>query len=131
MGKKVQTKDQTGEPAAFSLLSDFDIHLIKSGKHFKLYEKLGAHKAKHKGQTGTYFAVWVPNAKAVSVIGNFNHWKDGVSKLNPRWDESGIWEGFFPEVHKGEAYKYAKAISAPGGSSPKKLPRKRRAKAKK
>ncbi|HRI80384.1 MAG TPA: 1,4-alpha-glucan branching protein GlgB [Cyclobacteriaceae bacterium] len=106
MGKKTQPKEQSVD-RAFSLLTEFDIHLIKSGKHFKLYEKFGAHGAKHKGQAGTYFAVWAPNARAVSVIGNFNHWKDGVHKLNPRWDESGIWEGFFTEVGKGEAYKFA------------------------
>ncbi len=107
MGKKTQSKDQASADTDFSLLTDFDIHLIRSGKHFKLYDKLGAHRAEHKGQTGTYFAVWAPNAKAVSVIGNFNHWKDGGNKMNARWDESGIWEGFFPGVMKGEAYKYA------------------------
>ncbi len=92
---------------AFSLLSDFDIHLFKSGKHFKLYEKLGAHVVSHLGQEGTYFAVWAPNARAISVIGNFNHWQSGRHVLNPRWDQSGIWEGFFPDIQHGEAYKYA------------------------
>lgn len=91
----------------FSLFTDFDIHLFKSGKHFKLYEKLGAHSATHDGQLGTYFAVWAPNARVVSVIGDFNHWQDGTNKLNARWDESGIWEGFLPGVSLGIAYKYA------------------------
>jgi 1,4-alpha-glucan branching enzyme len=102
MGKKSTNKDKG--PESFSLLTDFDIHLFKSGKHFKLYEKLGAHY--QEGQ-GTYFAVWAPNAREVSVIGNFNFWKSGDHKLMPRWDESGIWEGFFPTIQKGEAYKYA------------------------
>ena len=95
------------ENLSFSLLTDFDIHLFKSGKHFKLHEKLGAHLSKFKNEEGTYFAVWAPNATAISVIGNFNHWQNGQHKLSPRWDESGIWEGFFPGVKKGEAYKYA------------------------
>ena len=59
------------------------------------------------GQQGTYFAVWAPGAKKVSVIGNFNHWTSGQHLLNPRWDESGIWEGFFENISKGEAYKFA------------------------
>jgi len=105
MGKK-GSKDKSTVQDSFSLLTDFDIHLFKSGKHFKLYEKLGAHLATFNGQRGTYFAVWAPNARSVSVIGNFNHWTDGQHKLSPRWDESGIWEGFFPSVGKGEVYKY-------------------------
>jgi 1,4-alpha-glucan branching enzyme len=51
--------------------------------------------------------VWAPNARNVSVIGNFNNWSNKDHKLSPRWDESGIWEGFFPGIGKGEAYKYA------------------------
>ncbi len=105
MSKKI-TKNE--EPVAnFSLLTDFDIHLFKTGKHFRLYEKLGAHPASYNGKNGTFFAVWAPNAKEVSIIGNFNHWQKGHHRLNPRWDESGIWEGFFPGLHKGEAYKYS------------------------
>ncbi len=107
MSKKSSSKDKAEKADTFSLLTDFDIHLFKSGKHFKLYEKLGAHFCEFGGEKGTYFAVWAPNAKAVSVIGNFNHWESDKSKLNPRWDESGIWEGFFPGLKKGEAYKYA------------------------
>lgn len=106
MGKK-GSKDKPTTQDSFSLLTDFDIHLFKSGKHFKLYEKLGAHLSTFNGEKGTYFAVWAPNARGVSVIGNFNHWTDGQHKLFPRWDESGIWEGFFPSIGKGEVYKYA------------------------
>ena len=100
-------KPSTGGDGNFSLLTDFDIYLFKSGKHFKLYEKLGAHLATHNGQEGTFFAVWAPNARSVSVIGDFNYWKAGQHPLNPRWDESGIWEAFVPGVGKGEAYKFA------------------------
>ena len=106
MAKK-SSKEKKESTDSFSLLTDFDVHLFKSGKHFRLYDKLGAHLASHNGEQGTYFAVWAPNARAISVIGNFNHWQDGHHKLNPRWDESGIWEGFFPGLAKGEVYKYA------------------------
>jgi 1,4-alpha-glucan branching enzyme len=107
MAKKKTESASVGKSDFFSLLTDFDIHLFKTGKHFKLYEKLGAHVVSFNNQKGTYFAVWAPNARAVSVVGNFNFWKDGEHKLSPRWDESGIWEGFFPGIHKGEVYKYA------------------------
>ena len=92
---------------SFSLITDYDVHLFKSGKHYKLYEKLGSRIVKHKEQEGTYFAVWAPNAKTVSVIGNFNHWQKGQHNLHARWDQSGIWEGFFPDIKHCEAYKYA------------------------
>ena len=107
MAKKKSSKNESTEQDSFSLLTDFDIHLFKSGKHFKLYEKLGAHLATFKKQSGTYFAVWAPNARGVSVIGNFNSWNANDHKLSPRWDESGIWEGFFPGIGKGETYKYS------------------------
>lgn len=106
MAKKSEKSD-TSEFESFSLFTDFDIHLFRSGKHFKLYEKLGAHPATFQGEAGTYFAVWAPNATAVSVIGNFDYWQAGQHKLNPRWDESGIWEGFFAGVMPGEVYKFA------------------------
>jgi len=107
MSKKTISKSKSEEHDSFSLFSDFDIHLFRSGKHFKLYEKLGAHLTTFKKQEGTYFAVWAPNARNVSVIGNFNGWNSNDHKLSPRWDESGIWEGFFPGIGKGEAYKFA------------------------
>ncbi|MGE0771827.1 MAG: 1,4-alpha-glucan branching protein GlgB [Cyclobacteriaceae bacterium] len=107
MGKKKASSRKSDSDDNRSLLTDFDIHLFKTGKHFKLYEKLGAHPTKFGAESGTYFAVWAPNAKSVSVIGNFNHWQADQHRLNPRWDESGIWEGFFPGIQKGEAYKYA------------------------
>ena len=94
------------EVKAFSLFSDFDIDLFKSGKHYKLYEKFGSHIMTLDDQEGTYFAVWAPTAKNVSVIGDFNYWLEGEHKLSVRWDESGIWEGFIPNVGKGSTYKY-------------------------
>ncbi|WP_431160946.1 1,4-alpha-glucan branching protein GlgB [Flagellimonas beolgyonensis] len=89
-----------------SLFSEFDIDLFKAGKHFRLYQKLGSHLTEVDGIKGTYFAVWAPSAKSVSVIGDFNHWKVGEHELNVRWDSSGIWEGFIPGVDKGTKYKY-------------------------
>jgi 1,4-alpha-glucan branching enzyme len=80
--------------------------LFKSGKHFRLFEKLGSHTTEYQGVAGTYFAVWAPSAKSVSVIGNFNYWNKDSHHLFVRWDESGIWEGFIPHIGKGEAYKY-------------------------
>ncbi|TMM29379.1 1,4-alpha-glucan branching protein GlgB [Polaribacter aestuariivivens] len=89
-----------------SLFTDFDIDLFKAGKHYRLYEKFGAHITTVNGVEGTYFAVWAPSAKAVSVIGDFNFWQEGEHHLNVRWDGSGIWEGFIPNVGKGAIYKY-------------------------
>jgi len=89
-----------------SLITDHDIYLFKEGNHFKLYEKLGAHPDTVDGAVGTHFALWAPNAKKVSVIGNFNHWDRNKHPLAPRWDSSGIWEGFIPHVGKGELYKF-------------------------
>ena len=89
-----------------SLLTDFDINLFKAGKHYRLFEKLGSHLIEVDGEKGTYFAVWAPTAKSVSVVGDFNFWTEGDHPLYVRWDESGIWEGFIPGVAKGAKYKY-------------------------
>ena len=84
-----------------SLFTDFDIDLFKSGKHFRLYDKLGSHPIVVDGVKGTYFAVWAPTARSVSVVGNFNQWSESDYALNVRWDSSGIWEGFIPDVGHG------------------------------
>ncbi|MEO8253778.1 MAG: 1,4-alpha-glucan branching protein GlgB [Flavobacterium sp.] len=89
-----------------SLFTDFDINLFKAGKHFRLYEKLGAHLIELNGVQGVYFAVWAPTAESVSVVGDFNFWTQGEHQLNVRWDSSGIWEGFIPNIQKGATYKY-------------------------
>ncbi len=90
----------------FSLLTEFDISLFQSGKHYRLYEKLGSHLVEYEGQRGVYFAVWAPRARRVSVIGHFNGWNPEAHVLLPRWDKSGIWEGFIPGLEKGAVYKY-------------------------
>lgn len=87
-------------------LTDFDVYLFKEGKHFDLYNKLGAHHVKHEGVDKVRFAVWAPNAKSVSIIGDFNGWNKGSHQLYARYDESGIWEGYFEGINKGTLYKY-------------------------
>lgn len=88
-----------------SLLSDFDVYLFNEGSLFKAYEKLGAHPIEREGKRGVYFAVWAPNASAVSVMGEFNGWEKTSHPLKPR-GSSGIWEGFIEGVWIGCAYKY-------------------------
>jgi len=88
-----------------SLFTGFDIDLFRVGKHIRLYEKLGSHPLTLHGVEGTYFAVWAPSAKTVFVVGNFNHFTES-HELLVRWDGSGIWEGFIPNVGHGEIYKY-------------------------
>jgi len=90
----------------YSLFTDFDIYLFKSGRHYQLYEKMGSHEVTIDGEPGAYFAVWAPNAESVSVIGNFNYWSPNAHPLAARWDESGIWEGWIPGIRNGELYKY-------------------------
>lgn len=104
---KSPTKAETPDAAAwYSRFTDFDISLFKSGKHYKLYEKLGSHVVSHEGVSGTYFAVWAPNASLVCVEGNFNGWNRASHPMQVRWDASGIWEIFIPGLSNGEVYKY-------------------------
>jgi 1,4-alpha-glucan branching enzyme len=90
----------------YSLLTEFDVELFKAGKHFRIYEKLGAHIINDKERQGVYYAVWAPNAKYVAVVGNFNGWNRQSHPMNARWDGSGIWEVFIPGMWQGEYYKY-------------------------
>ncbi len=90
----------------FSLFTDYDVSLFRAGKHYKLYEKFGAHVITVAHVEGVYFAVWAPNAKRVTVVGNFNGWNANCHSLFVRWDGSGIWEGFIPHLANGEVYKY-------------------------
>ncbi|HUI42504.1 MAG TPA: 1,4-alpha-glucan branching protein GlgB [Terriglobia bacterium] len=88
-----------------SLITDLDVHLFNEGTHYRLYEKLGAHRMSVDGVKGTYFAVWAPNAERVTVMGDFNYWDPGNRPLAPR-GSSGIWEGFVPGLEAGAVYKY-------------------------
>ncbi len=91
---------------AFSLFTEFDINLFKGGKHYRLYEKFGAHPMEIDGEKGVYFSVWAPSAKKVSVVGDFNYWNDKQHELNVRWDGSGIWEGFISGAEEEMRYKF-------------------------
>jgi len=94
------------DPYAFQpVLSEFDRHLIATGTHYELYRKLGANLVEHQGFKGVQFAVWAPNAKAVSVVGSFNSW-DGRRHQMRMLGSSGIWEIFIPNLGEGELYRF-------------------------
>jgi 1,4-alpha-glucan branching enzyme len=96
---------ETAAPVNDFALTDMDLYLFNEGSHFLLYQKFGAHPATRAGVAGTYFAVWAPNARFVSVIGDFNDWDKGRHPLASRGD-SGVWDGFVPGAAAGQAYKY-------------------------
>jgi 1,4-alpha-glucan branching enzyme len=94
------------DPYAFPpFLGTVDDHLLVEGAHLKLYERLGAQVVTHAGVEGTNFAVWAPNAKRVSVVGDFNQWDGRRAQMRKRVD-SGIWEIFLPGIGPGAVYKY-------------------------
>lgn len=86
-------------------LSDWDLGQFAGGVHYRSYESLGAHDAEFRGQTGTRFAVWAPNADYVSVIGDFNDWNRDSDPMYCRGG-SGVWEAFVPTAREGDCYKY-------------------------
>lgn len=101
------------EPYRFPpVLTPFDLHLIGEGKHLELYERLGSHLVTVQGVAGTAFAVWAPNARSVSVIGDFNNW-DGRRHPMRNRGPSGVWEIFLPGVGAGARYKHE--IKGPQG----------------
>ena len=94
------------DPYSFSpTLSEFDRHLFGAGTHYEIYEKMGGRLMTHEGARGAAFSVWAPNAKAVSVIGDFNNWDARRSPMR-RLGESGIWELFLPSAAEGDKYKF-------------------------
>jgi 1,4-alpha-glucan branching enzyme len=103
-----QAAERKTEPTVrydVSLLTEQDYYLFNEGTHLDLAAKLGSHLATADGVEGTIFAVWAPNAEAVSVVGDFNGWRRSAHPLQPR-ASSGIWEGFVPGVGRGAQYKY-------------------------
>ncbi|WP_090731959.1 1,4-alpha-glucan branching protein GlgB [Paracoccus homiensis] len=87
------------------VLGEVDLHLLGEGTHRRLWQALGAHVMTHQGVAGTHFAVWAPNARRVSVVGQFNQW-DGRRHPMRRIGGSGVWEIFLPSLSEGELYKY-------------------------
>src|ERR1700761_8243722 len=104
--EEIHFVDSTRPVWNYSLFTDEDIRNFQAGTHYRIYELLGSHKVTVLGTEGYYFAVWAPNATAVSVIGNFNAWAPEAFPLFVRLDRSGIWEGFIPHFRTGEVYKY-------------------------
>jgi 1,4-alpha-glucan branching enzyme len=86
------------------VLTDFDLHLLGEGTHYRAFEKLGAHRIVLGTTIGVHFAVWAPNAARVSVIGDFNGWDGRVTPM--RFLETGVWEIFIPAFADGEKYKF-------------------------
>lgn len=97
--------EHTSVTTDVTLLTDTDLYLFNEGRHFRIYEKFGAHPLTANGTHGTYFAVWAPSAAQVFVIGDFNGWDKTAHPLVRR-DRAGVWEGFIPGVGEGEVYKY-------------------------
>ncbi len=98
--------DTSKEVWNYSLLYDNDVQTFQQGTNYTLYKKFGSKPISVLDKEGYYFCVWAPNATKVAVMGNFNGWDKESHLLNPRWDNSGIWEGFIPGIKKGEIYKY-------------------------
>ncbi len=88
-----------------SILGDIDVYLLAEGNHLDMYKKLGAHPIELNGVKGVSFAVWAPNAKRVSVVGNFNNW-DGRKHAMRKHPTCGVWDIFIPNIGEGELYKY-------------------------
>jgi 1,4-alpha-glucan branching enzyme len=88
-----------------SLLTPDDLHLFNEGSHYRMYERMGAHPLVAGDERGTCFSVWAPNARQVSIVGDFNGWNPQSHPLSMR-GSSGIWEGFIPGVGQGALYKF-------------------------
>ncbi|HXB91169.1 MAG TPA: 1,4-alpha-glucan branching protein GlgB [Puia sp.] len=104
--EQVHFVDSTRPVWNYSLFTEEDIRNFQNGTHYSLYNLFGSHRLSVLGTDGYYFAVWAPNATAISVIGHFNEWDTESHPLFVRLDHSGIWEGFIPKIPRGEAYKY-------------------------
>jgi 1,4-alpha-glucan branching enzyme len=103
---------ETFDPYAFPpVLTEYDLYLSGEGTHYQKYEKLGAHVREVAGVRGVHFGVWAPNARRVSVVGDFNFWDGRVHPMRHR-GASGIWEIFIPGLGEGEVYKFEILSSA-------------------
>src|SRR5258706_9783606 len=107
MNDRTTTTAMVAAPVRYdgSLLGEEDVYLVNEGSHLRLQDKFGAHPGVVDGVAGVHFAVWAPNAAAVSVMGDWNGWSKTAQELRTRAG-SGVWEGFIPGVAHGAAYKY-------------------------
>ncbi|MGH6877477.1 MAG: GlgB N-terminal domain-containing protein, partial [Rhizomicrobium sp.] len=97
---------ESEDPYSFGpLLGDLDLHLFSEGSHWQLAERLGAAAVSIDGVAGVRFAVWAPNARRVSVVGDFNSWDGRRHPMRLR-HTAGVWELFVPRLGPGERYKY-------------------------
>ncbi|HCD43585.1 MAG TPA: 1,4-alpha-glucan branching enzyme [Lachnoclostridium sp.] len=92
-------------------ITEVDRYLYNNGRHYEIYEKLGAHPENYEENDGMYFAVWAPHGNQVSVVGDFNGWDPEANSMT-LLDDSGIWEAFVPGLNVGELYKYAITTSS-------------------
>ena len=99
-------------PRSRQILTDYDLHLFNEGTHYRAWQKFGSHQTTVDGVSGVHFAVWAPNARRVSVIGDFNRW-DGRTHVMTSLASSGVWEIFVPGLTEGACYKYE--VLTPGG----------------
>ena len=104
--EEIHFVDSTKPVWNYSLFTEEDIRNFQNGTHYSMYNLMGSHQTTVLEVPGYYFAVWAPNATYISVIGHFNNWDPQAHPLFVRLDRSGIWEGFIPNLPKGEAYKY-------------------------
>ncbi len=117
---RLRIKDRSGretenaDPYAFGpLLGELDLHLFKEGNHHRIYDKLGAHLREVDGVRGCSFSVWAPNARRVSVVGDFNGWDGRVYPMR-KWSAIGVWEIFLPGIGENTHYKF-EVLGAHGG----------------
>jgi 1,4-alpha-glucan branching enzyme len=105
----IKNTKKTGLPEVAAdhptLIGEHDLHYFNEGTHARMYERLGAHRARVGSTEGCVFAVWAPSARHVSVVGDFNGWDRGAHPLSVH-GSSGIWEGFVPGVERGALYKF-------------------------
>ncbi|WP_417741256.1 1,4-alpha-glucan branching protein GlgB [Salipiger sp.] len=113
-GKAGEDSWEFEDPYRFGpVLGEMDEYLLGEGSHLRMWEALGAHVMTHEGCEGTHFAVWAPNARRVSVVGDFNWW-DGLRHTMRKRGATGVWEIFIPNVGDGALYRYE--IAGPDGT---------------
>ena len=104
--EKKTRSSKSNKPMGIGIIGELDRYLFGEGRHYKIYNKLGAHPTIYRGQAGYHFAVWAPHAAAVHLVGDFNGWNTEATPMTLLAD-SGIYEVFVPGLQAGQLYKYA------------------------